>query len=567
MVKREYETKVLKGFYEDQGYRVFFRELELSSLKELFSIKRESKTLFVSSSKLFRLLARIMGNTADSPDYSLQKAEQYMAFKEALKLLEFKGIPCLYFNRIGLKKDGYGYDKLAKLRIENKLSFPVMSDKPDLYKQHWEQILGERYSPDYLDEMKKIPQIIQKGYLYCHEDRTSEFINVIDGKRVTIGNKDNNRKTLHLYGRCGAFGYAVEDKETLASFLQDIFTKNGISINVINHGLWGGENDLIVHNFIHDSLNFDKNDIVVFYQKHLQNSIMKVLGGYGVYYYDITDKWHESEDSKSCFYDKPGHMNAEGYERTAKIMYPVIMEHINVKGKEGGEGISVEALNNYIRKSVNVDFEKELDEYIETIKIKIGKEREMVTGAIVMNCNPFTYGHRFLIEEALKLTERLIVFVVEEDRSFFKFRDRFEMVKKGVEDLKGVLVVPGGSFIISSMTFPEYFLKDYVREKNFDISSDINIFCKYIAPALNIKKRFAGEEPFDPVTENYNKSMKRILPEYGMEFIEIPRKMTRDRSEVINATRVRSLLAERKFDELHRYIPDSTYEMLMEKYV
>ena len=39
---------------------------------------------------------------------------------------------------------------------------------------------------------------------------------------------------------------------------------------------------------------------------------------------------------------------------------------------------------------------------------------------------------------------------------------------------------------------------------------------------LMLKKRFAGEEPFDAVTRQYNESMKKILLENGMEFVEIP---------------------------------------------
>ncbi len=139
------------------------------------------------------------------------------------------------------------------------------------------------------------------------------------------------------------------------------------------------------------------------------------------------------------------------------------------------------------------------------------------------------------------------------------------MVKKGTEDLGNIVVAPSGKFIISAYTFPEYFMKDYVKEKNFDVSMDVETFCKYIAPPLNIRKRFAGEEPFDPVTKNYNENMRRILPEYNMEFVEIPR-YALDSERVVNATRVRELLSRKSFDELKEYVPDSTYQVLMKKY-
>ncbi|WDU82327.1 GNAT family N-acetyltransferase [Caloramator sp. Dgby_cultured_2] len=56
--------------------------------------------------------------------------------------------------------------------------------------------------------------------------------------------------------------------------------------------------------------------------------------------------------------------------------------------------------------------------------------------ALVMNCNPFTLGHKYLIEIAAKENERVVVFIVEENKSLFPFDVRLELVKKGVEDLK-----------------------------------------------------------------------------------------------------------------------------------
>ena len=141
------------------------------------------------------------------------------------------------------------------------------------------------------------------------------------------------------------------------------------------------------------------------------------------------------------------------------------------------------------------------------------------------------------------------------------------MVEDGVQVLNNVIVLPSGKFIISAYTFPEYFMKDYVKEKNFDVSSDIQIFCKHIAPPLNITIRFAGEEPFDPVTLNYNNTMNRILPEYGMTFCEIPRLTLEKDKEVIRATKVRELLKQGDIDSIREYVPESTMKNLKDNYL
>ncbi len=181
-----------------------------------------------------------------------------------------------------------------------------------------------------------------------------------------------------------------------------------------------------------------------------------------------------------------------------------------------------------------------------------------------MNCNPFTLGHRYLIEYAAKKVDKLYVFVVEENKSFFPFKDRFELVKNGTEDLQNVVVIPSGQFIISSLTFQQYFEKGENQDVTVDASDDLEIFAKQIAPSLHINVRFAGEEPLDNVTRQYNSSMRSILPQYGIAFEEIPRKTQGE--EVISASRVRKLLAEKDFEAIAELVPETTLKYLKEKY-
>ncbi len=150
---------------------------------------------------------------------------------------------------------------------------------------------------------------------------------------------------------------------------------------------------------------------------------------------------------------------------------------------------------------------------------------------------------------------------MEEDKSFFKFIDRIKLVKQGVAHLKNVVVLPSGNLIISTVTFPEYFIKDEPNKVQVDTSLDVEIFAQYIAPMLYIKKRFVGEEPFDLVTRQYNESMKRILPKYGIELIEIPRKKGNN-NIVISASHVRRLLKNKQYDEIKLIVPNTTYQYL-----
>lgn len=182
--------------------------------------------------------------------------------------------------------------------------------------------------------------------------------------------------------------------------------------------------------------------------------------------------------------------------------------------------------------------------------------------ALVMNCNPFTLGHKYLIEEAAKCNEEVMVFIVEEDQSIFPFGVRYELVRQGVSHLKNVKVVPSGEYIISSATFPSYFIREEEERVRAYAELDASIFGKYFSKSFNITKRYVGEEPYCPVTATYNEALKNVLPTFGVELLEVPRKPSGDLA--ISASRVRILLKEgdNPINELNGLLPEVTLEFL-----
>ena len=181
-------------------------------------------------------------------------------------------------------------------------------------------------------------------------------------------------------------------------------------------------------------------------------------------------------------------------------------------------------------------------------------------GAVVMNCNPFTKGHRYLVETAAAECNHLYVFVLSEDRSEFSAADRLEMVRLGTQDLKNVTVLPTGPYLISSATFPTYFLKDRENAEQIHCLLDIEIFCKYYAPRFGITRRYVGTEPLSPMTDQYNTALRQHLPEKGIEFREIARL---ERSQTpVSASGVRAALNAKDFAALKELVPDTTYEYL-----
>ncbi len=180
--------------------------------------------------------------------------------------------------------------------------------------------------------------------------------------------------------------------------------------------------------------------------------------------------------------------------------------------------------------------------------------------ALVMNCNPFTLGHRYLIEKAARENEQVIVFLVETDRSLFPFSQRYELLKQGTKDLKNVKVIPGGRYIISLNTFPTYFLKEANEQAAAFVELDAGIFGRYIAPVFHITARYVGTEPYCRVTGCYNDALLRILPDYGVEVRVVER--IKGGRDFISASAVRRLMREGCWDELRDYVSPATYEDL-----
>ena len=183
------------------------------------------------------------------------------------------------------------------------------------------------------------------------------------------------------------------------------------------------------------------------------------------------------------------------------------------------------------------------------------------SAALVMNCNPFTLGHRYLIEKACSENAVVHLFVVSEDLSVFPFKDRIRMIRQGTEDLNNLYIHEGREYIISRATFPTYFIKEKKILDETHARLDLDLFGKKIGPALNIRKRYVGDEPFCPVTSLYNSLMKEILPPLGMDVEVLPR--LEGKGGAVSATKVRKAMAEGSLEDLREWVPSSTYDFLV----
>ena len=182
--------------------------------------------------------------------------------------------------------------------------------------------------------------------------------------------------------------------------------------------------------------------------------------------------------------------------------------------------------------------------------------------AIVMNANPFTLGHQYLIEKASKENDILHLFIVSEDKSVVPFNIRKQLIKEGTAHLNNVLYHDTGPYIISSATFPSYFQKDEKDVIESHANLDTEIFVK-IAKVLDINVRYIGQEPFSLVTGIYNQIMEKKLPENGIKCIVVSRRENLDGKGVISASEVRNEIKNGNIEKIKNMVPECTYKFFM----
>lgn len=400
-------------------------------------------------------------------------------------------------------------------------------------------------------------------------DRRGKYVNVVNGERITTGVPKVVKNYVYLAGHSFVYGVIVDDRHTLASLLQERLNLLPEFQNyaVVNQGVGGLPLEGSIKKLNRENLQCG--DIVVLFfepRQYNSNGEDAVFSHRKLWHMEDAFNRLDRRGTKSYFIESPLHPNAFGYGVAADYLVEMLRGQYEDGGELDGEMLSEEYSG---EEEPGEDFQA----YLRSLK---PLRREGRTGAIVMNCNPLTYGHKFLIDYARHRVEQLFIFVVQEDKSAFSFEERFEMVKACTEGYSNVTVLPSGQYVISGYTFADYFSRK--KEQNtgggidceaaVDAFLDVELFGKYIAPALNISVRFVGDEPRDYVTAQYNQAMKRLFPQYGLELVEIPRHTIRlqGEEEAISASSVREAVTEGEWERVRGLVPETTWSILEKKY-
>lgn len=387
-------------------------------------------------------------------------------------------------------------------------------------------------------------------------DKSSPYINIENGIRRTCYQPKEYHNTIYITGPCFALCHYVQDSDTIPSLLANRLKKDGYAYRIVNLGMMAAFNaEEIVR-----LLSFRDGDIVI----HLLGGPVTVREKD---IFDTSSAFDSITDREDMFLDWPAHCGKKGNTVYADAIYQRIKGSLK---RNAMVPTIPDNIYDVFKKNTKDLFLYEFDKYLELLrkeKEKIPQGRTSI-GAIVMNCNPFTIGHQHLVEYALRNCDYLFIFVVQEEMSYFKFDDRFTIAQGNCKKYGNVAVIPSGKILATQITIPEYFMREEKDRKNVNSELKMNgvmdhrIFASYIVPELGIKKRFVAEEPLDKLTRQYNEDMKKVLPMFGIEVDEIPRKTLKS-GEVISASKVRKMYRNGEFEQMKEMLPEYTYNYLI----
>lgn len=404
------------------------------------------------------------------------------------------------------------------------------------------------------------PNKLMKSY-WVNDDFENDFVSVKYGYRQGLKKEYTiNCRTIYLFGSSVAYSFGCEESHTLSSFIEARI--NSPEIKVVNRGVRGG--DLLNSALAILDTKIRYGDLIILYafKPITKEDKTKVINE--IEYLDLTHVFARPHNYGDVFFDSGSHSTPAGNKVVAKLVANKIQDMLCHKSSK--TMISYSDVEKSISKRIRLSryraalnfIDISFPAYIEFLKSKYLSGNN---GMAAMNCNPFTLGHKHLVTKASKMVDNLYVFVLEEEKSTFSFKQRFEMVKEGVKEIGNVIVVPTGKFVVSSMTFPDYFSKENGFNPSMNVAYDFEIFVNYIAPVLGIQSRFIGTEPFCKTTSFQHEIMKEFLPQNGISVVEIER--VENEYGPISAKCVREILENNDFERLDLFLPATTITLLM----
>lgn len=525
-------------------------QCELISFAELSEKQKENTTILIPDEEINSggyaviesLDSRIYRSDLIHTFRSYERFMSETAYDKLIQELADSGIKIynLFFsedeNTEGRKRLWEGMRQwLKQPEARNVNPYVTPSSAPGFY--------GELNTGNYAAEVGKLYFNLESNNVYTRmKDTKSRYLNIVNGERITIGQPAEADRTIWCFGPCFIIGGYVEDKYTIESILQKKINEDGYSCKVVNCGCYETHYQEMIHIM---STPMKPGDIVIM---HVVNR--PITGTESIDMMELLDK---NNAPAEWMLDLPVHCN----HKVNRIYADDLYERMKRDGILNADVQKMDHPSMLTRDlAVNSLY---LDLHYNNYHPKEGQ----IVGSVGMHGNPFTLGHRYLIETASKQVDQLFCLLIEDELGIFSYAERFAMAVEGTRDLPNVKIVAGGPFQATRNVFQEYFVKVEPTDMRESATADTLIYAEIIAKRLGITYRFLGDEKHNPKMQFFNELMKNLLPAYGIHVVELPRAQAGGRSISASLARKAASVGDRK--TLLQNIPETTLPFFIGK--
>ena len=530
---------------------------ELIEFKELPSAVRRGKIVLVTDEEQ-NLAAHALFEVLRHEDYpyeilytckELESKMSEHAYDDIVQKLADSGISI--YNLIFTTDDSTPGRKRLNAGFKEWLSKPgARSVNPYVVPSQAKEFYGDDCTAEYAELVGKHVVELDVNDNYTRlKDCTGPYFNVKHGERFTADQPENAAHTIYFFGPCMMIGTYVEDGQTIESCLQRRINEAGYNYKVVNCGCYETHYQEMVHI---TSTPMKPGDIVVL---HIENR--EYAGTTAIDLMALLDK---HDVPSGWLLDLPLHCNGKVNEIYAGEIFDKMVadgtlaasadDAVETAEDAGGEardllarGLAVNSL------------------YLDLYFNDFHPEEGMTVGTVGMHGNPFTLGHRYLIETASKQVDKLFVLLIGDELGIFSYAERFAMAVDATADLENVTIVSGGPFQATRNVFKGYFLRIEPSAMKDSALGDTLIYAQIIAPRLGCTYRFLGDEKHNPKMSFFNELMIETLPKFGINVVELPRMAVHGKS--ISASTSRNAAAEGDMETLLENVPPTTLKYLV----
>lgn len=509
---------------------------------------------FVIDTKLIPQFRKFVTSNSNIKILSPYEILRPILINQVISYYKKTGVNFMFINGI-MKKSLKDVSHDERIRLNMTIE-QVLQDTEYVHRFCGEDTVSFAKLCQHKEDLNQFIKVVSNGVCNVLLDKTEENYNIIGGKRFTAGVPNDASIKIHIFGPCVVMGLCVADEMTICSILQRLINQEGYNAEVVNHGLAYGNDQL------NDLLSMmdqpvRKGDCVVWFSS-FENEDLQKLREQCVPIIDVRECVKGLSD---WFLDNPFHCNAAANHNIAIAIFHIIGKKLCDLSNNNRHSI-IDSLSIDLHHNPYAILDStELNAYIEYIKQFKCDESIKTKGAVVLNANPCTFGHIYLVQQALKYVDFLYVFLVEESIGSLPYLDREYMLKESLKYHKCIQVIRGGNIMTSEKVFPEYFNKSSKPSRTSLVLTH-RTFGQIVSSALGITYRFFGTEPNDMVTRALNESAKEILPEYGIRPVFIER--ISYEGNYISARNARDLLYNNQYEELAKSVPFPTYKRLLE---